>query len=415
MKILMLTESHFPQDIRVRQEASTLVDLGHSVSVICLKNKGEDYAEEVNGVKVYRLPEVELFKQGKHNKPEEENNSRRLITLAKALLGYGFEFSYFTVGAFFASLFLHHKGGFDVIHTHNPPDTLFTIASFYRLFGKKFVYDQHDLCPDLFKEKYGSGLAPVYSLLLYLENRSCRAADFVIATNESYRAIEIERCKVKPDRIFIVRNGPNLIEMKPDEPIAALRSSAKTILCYLGAINIQDGVDYLLEVFRKIIFDHHYQDICLLVIGDGDFLFRIKELAEAMQVFERVVFTGYIDDRALLAKYLSTADIFVDAAPFSFLNDNSTFIKHMEYMAFGKPIVSFALKESMFSVGDAGIFVEPNDTDAMAEAIVALAEDENQRRSLGEKALKRVAELSWDKVSVPLVQAYRTLQSMIEK
>jgi glycosyltransferase involved in cell wall biosynthesis len=410
MNILMLTDSNFPMDVRIRQEAYKLSNHGHRVSVIAIKDKGQPFFETLKGVQVYRIPKIELFKKGKQSKSKDGQFFHKILILVKGILGYGFEYFYFTVACFFLSFLVLLKDRFDVIHTHNPPDTLFTVASFYKMFGKKFVYDHHDLSPDLFLEKYSSRGRFMYRFLAYLEKLSCQSADLIIATNESYKKIEIERCGVKPENIYVVRNGPDLNEMKITEHIEAIRSKAKTILCYLGAINIQDGVDYLLDTLAKIVFDHNYRDVCLIIVGDGDYLYRIKELAKELDLNEYIVFTGYISERNELSRYLSTADMFVDAAPYSFLNDNSTFIKHMEYMIYGKPVISFALKESMFSLKDAGVFVKPNDTGEMARVILGLIQDEKRKRDLGIKARERVKELSWDKVSIPLIQVYETLK-----
>ena len=410
MKILMLVGSDYPSDIRVRQEALKLRDRGHKVSVIAIKEKNEKYFEIINGVKVYRVLKIELFKYGKHSLVTGNLSFRKLVTLAKAITGYGFEFIYFTAACFILSSGIFLRDRFDVIHTHNPPDTLFCVALFWKVFRCKFVYDHHDLCPDLFLEKYGSKGRIVYKMLLVLEKQSCNTADVIIATNESYKRIEIERCGANPEKIFVVRNGPNLSEMKIAMPIQRVRSKAKTILCYLGAVNIQDGLDNLIDVLARIVFNYNYKDICLMVIGDGDYLYKIKELVKEMNLNDYVLFTGYIADRNELNRYLSTADIFVDAAPKTFLNDNSTFIKHMEYMIYGKPVVSFALKESIYSLGDAGVFVKPNDAGKMAKAILNLAQNEKRKKDLGAKGKKRVKELSWDKVSRPLIGAYIRLK-----
>lgn len=410
MNILMLTESNFRMDSRVRQEAYKLKEHGHRVSVIAIKGIDQTFHEIINGISVYRIPKIEVFKYGKQADLKNSSFFNRVSILPKAIIGYGFEYFYFTAACFFLSFLVLFRDKFDVIHTHNPPDTLFLIAGFYKIFGKKFVYDHHDLSPELFLEKYGSRGAFTYKLLLLLEKISCHAANLVIATNESYKKVEIERCDVMPEKIYVVRNGPDLSEMEIGEPVNAVRSKAKTILCYIGAINVQDGVDYLLDVLSKIVFQYNYKDICLLIIGDGDYFYRIKELAEEMGLNEHIIFTGHVSDRNKICRYLSTADIFVDAAPFSFLNDNSTFIKHMEYMVFQKPVVSFALKESMFSLKDAGVFVTPNDTKEMARIILEIAGDENRRKELGINAKERVKDLSWDKVSAPLIQAYETLK-----
>lgn len=411
MNILMLTESNFPMDIRPRQEARKLMEYGHNVSVIAIKDKAQSYFETVKGVKVYRVPKIELFKKRKQSKLGNLSFFNKILLLVMAILGYGFEYLYFTLTCFLFSFFVLFKDKFDVIHTHNPPDTLFAVASFYKIFGKKFVYDHHDLSPDLFLEKYSSRGTSVYKLLLLLEKFSCQAANLVIATNESYKKIEIERCGVKAKNIYVVRNGPDLNEMKISEPIQAIRSKAKTILCYLGAINIQDGVDCLLDVLSNIVCRCDHKDVCLLIIGDGDYLYKIKELAKEIDLNKYIVFMGYVSDRNKLNKYLSTADIFVDAAPYSFLNDNSTFVKHMEYMIYEKPIVSFTLKESMVSLSDAGVFVSPNDTEEMARVIIELINDEDRAKALGANAKKRARELSWDKVSAPLIEAYEMISA----
>lgn len=410
MNILMLTESKFPMDTRVRQEAYKLMKFGHRVSIVALKGRGQPHFETIKGIKIYRVPKIELFKRGKQSKFENLQFFDKILLLVKAISGYGFEYLYFTVACFFLSFLVLLKDKFDVIHTHNPPDTLFLVAGFYKLCGKNFVYDHHDLSPELFLEKYGSGKPLIYKSLLLLEKLSCKLADVIIATNQSYKRIEVERSGVNPKKVFIVRYGPDLNEMKITEPISEIKKKGKTVLCYLGVINVQDGVDYLADTFSKIVYEYNKKDICLLIIGDGDYLCKIKELANELNIMEYIIFTDFIYDRNLLNKYLSTADIFVDAAPYSFLNDNSTFIKHMEYMIYEKPVVSFALKESMFSLKDAGVFIPPNDTDKMAKAIIDLVNNSPMRSKLGAVAGERVKQLSWDRISMPLIQAYESFK-----
>jgi len=412
MNILMLTESNFPHDIRVKQEAEVLTANGHNVSVIAIGDPEQYHFEIIEDVKVYRVPKIELF--SKVNGKSEKSKLwlfGHILTLLKAIVGYSFEYAYFTTACCLLSIIVMIRDRFDVIHTHNPPDTLFVVALFYKVFfGKMFVYDHHDLSPDLFVEKYSRKARPIYRLLLLLEKLSCKSADIVIATNGSYKQVEIERCGVKEDKIFVVRNGPDLKKMKISEPIRAIRDRAETILCYLGAINIQDGVDYLLDVLSKMVYKFNHKAVLLLIIGDGDYLNKIRELAKELMIDDYIMFTGYVTDRNELNRYLSSADIFVDAAPYSFLNDRSTFIKHMEYMVYKKPIVSFSLKESAFSLNNAGLLVPPNDTGKMAEKIVDLINDAKLCERLGENAGKRVKELSWEKVSIPLIQSYESLK-----
>ena len=406
----MLVESNFPNDVRVRREAHFLKDYGHEVSVIAIKEDGHAFFEIVEAINVYRVPKIELFKTGKHLPSKKSRFMRKSLILIKAICGYSFEYLYFTFACFFMSLLIRFKHKFDVIHTHNPPDTLFLVALFHKvLFGSKFIYDHHDLSPDLFLEKYSKKGKSIHKLLLFLEKFSCKSADLVIATNESYKKIEIERCCVRAEDVYVVRYGPDLNEMKIAEPIEFIQSEGKTVLCYLGEINIQDGVDYLLVSLARIIYEYNMRDILLLIIGDGDYMPKIKELANELEIDKYILFTGYIYDRDLLNKYLSTADIFADAAPNSFLNESSTFIKLMEYMVFGKPTICFTLKESMYSLKDAGAFVPANNTEEFAKSVIDLINDEDKRRKLGENAKKRIKKLSWEKVSIPLINAYERL------
>jgi len=406
----MISESHFPSDIRVKREAYTLLAYGHEVSIIALKDIGQKFYEKINGIKVYRVPKIELFKRGKHLQYSSKSLFNKISTLLKAVLGYGVEYSYFTVSSFIISLLVTIRENIDVIHTHNPPDTLFVVAGFYKLFGKKFVYDHHDLSPDLFLEKYKGKRSIIYKVLFMFEKISCKLADRVIASNESYKKIEIERCGIRPENIYVVRYGPDLNEMRVSDPIQEIRLTNKTVLCYLGTINIQDGLDILLIMLSKLIYKYKLKDVMLLIIGDGDYLRNIKALSEELNLSEYIHFTGFINDRTLLNRYLSSADIFVDAAPFSFLNDNSTFIKIVEYMIFKKPIVTFALKETRFTLQNAGILIPPNDMDKMAKTIVELINDDETKMRLSINAERRIKELTWDKVSLPLLEAYESIK-----
>lgn len=416
MNILMLTESDYPLDIRVKQEAELLTSNGHNVSVIAVKYKGETYYEKSNGVKVYRIPKIELFKKIIKN---SKNNVlieffRKTLSFLTVLIGYSFEYMYFTFACFFFSIILIPLKRINVIHTHNPPDTLFIVASFYKIFyGIRFIFDHHDLSPDLFVEKYSNKIKLIYRILLLFERLSCKTADIIIATNESYKQVEIDRCRVIPKKIYIVRNGPDLNKMKIMEPIEGIRDQGKTVLCYIGAINIQDGVQYLLVMLAKLVYKYRLNDVLLLIIGDGDYLSNVKKLAMELRLKDNIIFTGLVKEREKVCRYLSSADIFVDAAPSSFLNERSTFIKHMEYMVFGKPIVSFALKESMFSLKDAGLFITPNNTDKMAKKIIELLNNKDLQEKLGRNARKKVIEFSWEKVSQSLLDLYQQLQSEV--
>jgi len=408
VRVLMLVENHFPQDTRVRNEAILLTEAGYHVSVIALRKKGQVMTEVVNGVQVYRLPRLELFKKTSHG-----NLSRAglLFLKLKSSLGYLFEYCYFTAACLVVSFYVFIRRGFDVIHAHNPPDTLFLVALPFKLLGKKFIFDHHDLCPELYRSRYRTGEGFFTRLLRVFEWCSLKLADITIATNESYKQVQMERAKRDPRTIFIVRNGPDKLRMSPVQPSPRLKAMNKCILCYVGSLNPQDGVDYLLRSLRCLLHDLKRSDFHCVIMGTGDSLQDLRDLAGALQLNGCVELMGFVSDEDLQAN-LAAADICLDPDPSSPLNDVSTWIKIMEYMAYAKPIVSFDLKETRFSAGEAAMYVKPNGEAEFAQTIVQLMEQPELRKKMGTYGRRRVEqELQWTKVGQNLLAAYDTLLS----
>jgi glycosyltransferase involved in cell wall biosynthesis len=301
------------------------------------------------------------------------------------------------------------RRGFDVMHAHNPPDTLFLAAVPFKLLGKKFVFDQHDLCPELYRSRYSAAEGVYTRFLRMFEWCSLKLADVTIATNESYKQIQIERAHKNPADIFVVRNGPNQMRMTPAAPSARLKGMNKSILCYVGSLNPQDGVDYLLRSLRHLLHGLKRSDFYCVIMGTGDSLQDLRDLAGNLHLNGCVELTGFISDEDLQAN-LAAADICVDPDPSSPLNDVSTWIKVMEYMASAKPIVSFDLKETRFSARDAAIYVEPNNEAEFAEAIAQLMDQPELQNKMGTYGRHRVEEeLQWAKVGKNLLSAYETL------
>jgi glycosyltransferase involved in cell wall biosynthesis len=405
-KILMLVENHFPQDTRVTNEARLLTDAGYQVSVIALRRKGQAGHEILNGVEVYRLPTLELFKK---TPCVNVNRMNLLLVKLKSFLGYVVEYCYFTAACLIVSTYVFIRRGFDVMHAHNPPDTLFLAALPFKLFGKKFVFDQHDLCPELYRSRYGAAEGLVSRLLRILEWCSLKLADVTIATNESYKKIQIERANKNPRDVFVVRNGPNQMRMTPTAPSARLRGMNKCILCYIGSLNPQDGVDHLLHSLRHLLYDLKRSDFHCVIMGTGDSLQDLRDLADKLQLNGCVELPGFVSDEDLQAN-LAAADICLDPDPSSPLNDVSTWIKVMEYMAYGKPIVAFDLKETRFSAGDAAIYVRPNEEREFAKTVAQLMGQPELRSKMGAYGRRRVEEeLQWNKVGRNLLVAYDTL------
>jgi glycosyltransferase involved in cell wall biosynthesis len=405
-RTLMLVENAFPNDVRVKNEADALTAAGYQVTVIALRKPGQTRTEVVDGVRVYRLPRLELFEK---TPVENPTIFQRIRLKIKSLVGYISEYVYFTSACFVMSVYVAWKHGFDVIHAHNPPDTLFMVALPFKLLGKKFIFDHHDLCPELYCSRFRGPPGLVGRGLQFVEWCNLKLADVTIATNESYKQAHINRGGRKPETIFIVRNGPSKKRMQIVAPSQRLREKGKKILCYIGSLNPQDGVDYLLRALRHLAYDLKRTDFFCIIIGSGDSLEDLRKLAKQLELNGHVELTGYISDQDLL-EYLSAADICMDPDPSSPLNDVSTWIKIMEYMAQGKPIVSFDLKETRFSAQEAALFVPCNDEMAFAKATAELMDKPDLRKKMGEFGKERVQrDLQWSVVGKNLVSAYEAL------
>lgn len=391
-RVLMLLENGpYSEDARVPGEATALVSAGYEVSVICPSGPQQSWGEVLDGVHIYDFPSPPA---------------------ADGFLGYLVEYGYSMVATFFISLVVCLREGFDIIHAHNPPDTFVFIAALYKLFGKPFVFDHHDLAPEMYRARFkdgGNGL--VYEALVLLEKLSCRLADRVIATNESYKAMEMERGKVPEERITIVRNGPDPERLQPVEPDPVLRQRANTILGYVGSMGPQDGVDYLLRALGYLVYDLGRQHILCVIVGKGEMLPELKALAKELHIEEYVWFTGWIPDEDLI-RYLSTTDICVDPDPSNAFTDRSTMVKVMEYMALGKPIVAFDLPEHRVTAQDAAVYARPNDELDFAQQIASLMDDPERRKKMGEKGRERIEkELAWSHQEKFLLEAYEALVS----
>lgn len=402
-KTLMLVENHYAKDPRVRSEAETLVKSGYKVIVIGLGEPGEKFKDSINDVTVFRIPTINLFKKS-HKYVTGRLNM--LLFRLRSCIGYIYEYVYFTLSCIVLSFYIMLKEGFDIVHAHNPPDTLFLVGGIHKIFRKKYVFDHHDLSPELYLSRFGVNDGIIFKLLHYVEQMNLKLADVVITTNESYKEIDIRRGNIKEEKVFVVRNGPDPSRVRDVQPDMQLKNLGKYILIYVGCMGPQDGVDYLLKSIYHMVYVIGRKDIYCLIVGKGDSTDDLKMLSKQLNIEEYVKFTGYIPDDDLI-RYLSTADICLDPNPSNPLNDVSTWIKVMEYMAMGKPTVSFDLKETRFTAGEAAIYVPPNDVVEYAKAIVRLMDDPILRKRLGDYGREKIKkELNWDIVGKNLLIAY---------
>ena len=387
-KILILVENlSVPFDRRVWLEAKALKEDGKSVTVICPRFREEKNFELLEGINIYRYS--------------------MLPFLVKGIFGHILEYLYsFTmVSILSAWVFLRHN--FDIIHACNPPDMFFVFGLFYKVFGKKFYFDQHDLCPELYLAKYENrGKDFLYSMLLILEYLTYKIADKVIVTNSSYRDIAITRGRLNSDKVYIVRSGIDLESFKKVHADVSLKKRKKFLVTYLGITSPQDGVDYLLLAIDVIINKYKRDDILFNIIGSGDSFEDLCRLKKELNLNGSVFFTGRMSGKRLL-RNISTSDLCVAPDPKNSFNDNSTMNKILEYMAMARPIVCFDLKESRYLAGDAALYVTPNNVQEFADKIVELLKDSERRKKMGMIGYKRLkGDLSWSFNKDRLLQVY---------
>jgi glycosyltransferase involved in cell wall biosynthesis len=385
-RVLIIVENlPCPFDRRVWQEARTLAAAGYTVSIICPKGKGyESSREDLEGIAIYR-----------HALPFE----------AAGALGYALEYTWALLAEFWLSLRVLVTRNFDVIHACNPPDTIFILGRIYKLFGKKFLFDHHDINPELYEAKFGRRDF-FYRLMVALERWTFATADVSIATNESYRNIAIARGGMAPDRVFVVRSGPDLRRLRRLPPKAELRNGRRFLIGYVGVMGRQEGIDLLLAAVRHIVVVLGRRDVHFGLVGGGTELAAMRALAGQLGVADFVTFTGRVPDQQML-EMLNTADVCVNPDRANEMNDKSTMNKIMEYMALGKPIVQFDLTEGRVSAREASVYARPNDPVDLADKIVQLLGDERQRQEMGQFGMERVEqELSWEHEAPRLLRAY---------
>jgi len=388
-KVLIIVENlPLPFDRRVWHECRTLTAAGAQVAVICPKGKGYDAPyEEIEGVHIYR-----------HSLPLDAKGA------SGYLLEYGAALFHETRLAW--KIFFRH--GFDTIHGCNPPDLIFLIAWQFKLLGKRYIFDHHDINPELYEAKFGRR-GFFWKLMVWFERINFWTANVSIATNESYKKIAMERGRMAPEDVFVVRSGPDLNRLQVMEPDPKWKNGRDYVVGYVGVIGDQEGLDLLLEAAAKIVFEHK-RDVQFALVGGGPALNELKAMATDMGLSDHVTFTGRAPDEVLFS-VLSSADVCVNPDRVNAMNDKSTMNKVMEYMAFGKAQVQFEVTEGRFSARDASLYAAANDTGDMAAKIMALLDDPDRRDTMGQYGRNRViSDLSWDYQVDTLVTAYQKVK-----
>jgi len=385
--VLIIVENlTMPLDRRVWQEARTLRDAGYTVSVVC-PTGGKHTApyELLEGIHVFRHP---------------------LPIEADGALGYALEYSWALAWEFALSVKAYWKVGFDVVQACNPPDLLFLIGGFWKyLFGKPFIFDHHDINPELYEAKFGKR-GVFHKLLLKLERATFRTADVSIATNETFKAIAVERGGMAQDRVFVVRSIPDMSRFKRVAPRDALKNGRKHLIGYVGIMGAQDGVDLLLEAMYEIVHTQGRRDVQCAIVGSGTELPALQALAHDLDLEDYVTFTGFQSGTPLMESF-STFDIGVIPDPKNTYNDKISMNKHFEYMTLGIPFVQFDLVEGRKIAGDTSLYAAENSPVDLAGRMVHLLDDEALKASLGAAGQERAKSLlRWESERARLLAAY---------
>lgn len=381
-----------PFDRRVWLEATSLTEAGYSVSVICPKAKGFNTSfETLEGVDIYRYD---------------------LPIDAQGALGFVMEFAWCFIRSFMKSVRIAVSGrGFDIIHACNPPETFWLLGWFWRVFGKRFLFDHHDLSPEMYAAKFERADGLMYRGLLFLERMTFKTADVVITTNESHKKIAQDRGGMAADDVYVVRSGPDVSRFKVYDPDPSWKNGKPFAIVYLGEMCKQDGVDHLVRAVRILRDDLGRDDVHAIFVGGGPEQPLLKEYADEQGVGDICTFTGRVSDEDL-CRILSSADVAVDPDPKSDWSDKSTMNKIMEYMFFGLPIVSYDLTEHRVSAQDAAIYAESNSEAALAQEVAKLLDDPETRKKMSEYGSHRVREsLVWQHSVPPLLTAYDAIFS----
>lgn len=385
--VLIVVENlPLPFDRRVWQEARTLKAAGAHVSIICPTGKGHEARREtIEGVEIYRHP---------------------LPLEAKGALGFLLEYGAALFWETVLSWRIFFGRRFDVIQGCNPPDLIFLVALPFKLFGVKYIFDHHDINPELYEAKFNKR-GFFWQLMKLFEKLTFSAANVSIATNESYKAIAVERGGMKPEQVHVVRSGPDLSRLKKVPPVDAWKNGRAHMVGYVGVMGEQEGIDLLIDAAYHIVREKGREDVQFVLVGGGPALDDLRKMTSEKGLADFITFTGRAPDQELF-EVLSTMDIGVNPDRVNAMNDKSTMNKIMEYMSLEKAMVQFDVTEGKFSAREASLYAKPNDPIDMAERICELLGDPDRRAAMGKYGRARVVEeLNWQHQIDPLLSAYR--------
>lgn len=381
--LILLQNEPVPSDRHVWNQATALTRAGYDVTVICPAGEKRDrgHFERIDGVEIHRY------------QPRRADEST---------IGYALEYLAALWSIRRLARRLARRGRFDLVHACSPPDFLLLAALSLRRRGARFVFDHHDLTPELYLTRFGGGL--LHRMTLAAEQVAFRSADVVLSVNDSYRRVAIERGRRDPADVAVVRTGPDLTRFVPSEPDPSLKRGKRFLLSYAGVMGPQDGVDHALQALAEL---HALrQDWHAVFMGDGDVLEEMKAMTVELGLDECVEFTGWVEHETI-SRVLSSSDVCLAPDPSNPLNDVSSMVKISEYMAMSRPMVSYDIAESRFGAGEAAVFADPDDHAGFARLVSELLDDPDRRATMGKAGRERVESvLAWEHQERSLLAAY---------
>lgn len=377
-----------PLDRRVWLESQALRDAGYGVSVICPRGPQDSKFEVLDGIRIHRY---------------------RPAPATHGIVSFVWEFAYCWLVSLWLAAKIFVRDGFDVIQACNPPDTFWALALLFRPLGVRFVFDQHDLCPEVYDARFEKPNPVLARGLHLLERASYKTAHHIIVTNALYRGIALERGRLDPADVTVVRNGPIADRFVKGEPDESLRRGRKYLCCYLGIMGPQDGVELIVQV-AQAVRARGRNDVQFTLLGFGDELDNLEAMAASLGVDDCIEFTGRANDD-MVRSWLSTADLGIVPDPKTPFNDVSSMNKTVEYMAFGLPVVAFDLRETMATADAAGAYVPQSDAESFATVLLEVLDDRQRREKMATFGRdKFVRELAWHDQATKYVEVYDALR-----
>lgn len=376
--VMVLENSGYPLDARVRMEAESLVESGLSVEVLAPREPDRPIRELIRGVRVTRFP-------------LPEGHGKLLGTAVEYLAA-----SCVITAAVLPRLARTRSG---TLHVHNPPDFFFPLLWLARWRGWSTVFDHHDDAAGMLEAKLGRATR-VVSLMAWMRNQSARAADLTITTNDT----QTNLVEAAARRVIVVRNSPPVwfTDHRPSPP------SGRAKLVFLGEIGVQDRVERAIDILWQLVKDQRV-DVELLIIGDGPQRRAVEERARQFNVSDRVTVTGWVPLEEVPV-LLASAHVGLDTAPPTDVNHGSTMVKILEYLAVGLPVVASALRETEVTGGEAIVAVEEDSAEAFVAPLIELLTSADAWRASADRARARGMELLWPAQAAALIAAYPGLR-----